>query len=137
MILSKVKKKERKILTHLREFSNSGNTEKAISYLADELVLPVVQVFFINSHDKEQIAVTCDSENYINSVRIQNFDYTGEGIVLFTRPDEGDDIETEMFCDVLSEDCAILFASDYIDTTVKNDTIIISDNKTGSEFTIG
>lgn len=68
---------------------------------------------------------------------IQNFDYTGEGIVLFTRPDEGDDIETEMFCDVLSEDCAILFASDYIDTTVKNDTIIISDNKTGSEFTIG
>lgn len=101
------------------------------------MVLPVVQVFFINSHDKEQIAVTCDNENYINSVRIQNFDYTGEGIVLFTRPDEGDDIETEMFCDVLSEDCAILFASDYIDTTVKNDTIIISDNKTGSEFNIG
>ena len=100
LIESKEKRKE--ILTHLREFSNSGNTEKAISYLADELVLPVVQVFFINSHDKEQIAVTCDSENYINSVRIQNFDYTGEGIVLFTRPDEGDDIETEMFCDILS-----------------------------------
>lgn len=135
LIESKEKRKE--ILTHLREFSNSGNTEKAISYLADELVLPVVQVFFINSHDKEQIAVTCDSENYINSVRIQNFDYTGEGIVLFTRPDEEDDIETEMFCDILSEDCAIFYASDYIDTTVKNDIIIISDNKTGSEFTIG
>lgn len=100
LIESEAKRKE--ILTHLRELSNSGNTEKAISYLADELVLPVVQVFFINSHDKKQIAVTCDSENYINSVRIQNFDYTGEGIVLFTRPDEGDDIETEMFCDVLS-----------------------------------
>lgn len=86
LIESKEKRKE--ILTHLRELSNSGNTEKAISYLADELVLPVVQVFFINCHDKKQIAVTCDSENYINSVRIQNFDYTGEGIILFTRPDE-------------------------------------------------
>lgn len=134
LIENKAKRKE--ILTHLRELSNSGNTEKAISYLADELVLPVVQVFFINSHDKEQIAVTCDNENYINLMRIQNFDYTGEGIVLFTRPDEGDDIETEMFCDVLSEDCAIFYASDYIDTTVKNDTIIISDNKTGTEFTL-
>lgn len=66
LIESEAKRKE--ILTHLRELSNSCNTEKAISYLADELVLPVVQVFFINSHDKEQIAVTCDSENYINSV---------------------------------------------------------------------
>mgnify|MGYP006882851809 CR=1 FL=1 len=42
-----------------------------------------------------------------------------------------------MFCDILSEDCAIFYASDYIDMTVKNDIIIISDNKTGSEFTIG
>lgn len=105
--------------------------------LKPDIIFDIRKCQFINSHDKEQIAVTCDNENYINSVRIQNFDYTGEGIVLFTRPDEGDDIETEMFCDVLSEDCAILFASDYIDTTVKNDTIIISDNKTGSEFTLG
>lgn len=45
LIESKEKRKE--ILTHLRELSNSGNTEKAISYLAAELVLPVVLVFFI------------------------------------------------------------------------------------------
>lgn len=46
LIESEAKRKE--ILTHLRELSNSGNTEKAISYLAAELVLPVVQVFFIS-----------------------------------------------------------------------------------------
>lgn len=56
LIESKEKRKE--ILTHLREFSNSGNTEKAISYLADELVLPVVQVFFINSHDNKGVIMT-------------------------------------------------------------------------------
>lgn len=40
LIENKAKRKE--ILTHLRELSNSDNTEKATSYLADELVLPVV-----------------------------------------------------------------------------------------------